>query len=143
MAISEFTATELVSRSNVNQRITQANKCFPVSLYSNSSGTTSTIPLSDSIANYSKIGIYYYTEGATTGCAFYTEFDSSVSSVLLCGVRTNDAGNSTFLKSIKLTCSGTSISFAAGWQNTVKTSSVTFTADTASLAIYQVVGYKY
>ena len=117
MAIDLFQANEIVSRANVNQRITQMNAYFPVSvanggtgqtslssgqillgngtsgitstatlpvskggtggiteteartnlevmttvqLYSNSSGTQSTIALSDSANNYTYIEIYYF-----------------------------------------------------------------------------------
>lgn len=77
MAIEQFTATELVTRTNVNARITQANNYFPVTvanggtggvtataartnldvytpvlLYENSQGNHGTVTLSDSAANY-------------------------------------------------------------------------------------------
>lgn len=77
MTIAQFEANELVTRANVNSRITQANSYFPVSitnggtggttataartnlgvytpvlLYENSSGNLGTIVLPDSAANY-------------------------------------------------------------------------------------------
>lgn len=77
MAIEQFTATELVTRTNVNARITQANDYFPVTvanggtggitataartnldvytpvlLYENSQGNEGTVVISDSAANY-------------------------------------------------------------------------------------------
>jgi hypothetical protein len=84
MAVTQFEATEVVSRANVNQRINQINAYFPVSvanggtgattatgartnlevlkaysLYDNASGTQSTITLSDSSANYGIIELFY------------------------------------------------------------------------------------
>lgn len=112
-------------------------------LYSNTNGSNGTITLSDSISNYSKIGIYYYLEAQAGECADYTEFDPSISSVLLYGVRTNDAGNSCFLKSAKTVCENNTISFSAAYQCIVKSSSVSFASDSSSIKIYKVVGYKY
>lgn len=111
-------------------------------LYNNLNGTNSTITLSDSISNYSKISIFYYTE-STNGCAFYVEFDSKISSVLLCSVRTNDAGDRCFIKSFKTVCGGNTISFSHGYQTTVTAQATTFASDNESIKIYKVVGYKY
>ena len=111
-------------------------------LYNNLNGTNSTITLSDSISNYSKISIFYYTE-STNGCAFYVEFDARISSVLLCSARTNDAGDRCFIKSFKTVCSYSTISFSNGYQPTITAQMSTFVSDTASIKIYKVVGYKY
>ena len=111
-------------------------------LYNNLNGTNSTITLSDSISNYSKISIFYYTE-STNGCAFYVEFDARISSVLLCSPRTNDAGDRCFIKSFKTVCSDSTISFSNGYQTTIAAQMSTFVSDTASIKIYKVVGYKY
>lgn len=84
MAVTQFEANEIVSRANVNQRITQMNAYFPVSvtnggtggttktaartnlevltavvLYNNSSGTQGTVSLSDYTSGYSYLEIYY------------------------------------------------------------------------------------
>lgn len=84
MAVQEFGQNEVISRANVNQRINQIKNYFPVSvenggtggsspfsarqslgiegrttLYSNTSGTNSTITLSDSLGNYLYVDITY------------------------------------------------------------------------------------
>lgn len=84
MAVQEFGQNEVVARASVNQRINQINNYFPVSvanggtgantpsgaryalgiegrttLYSNTSGTNSTITLSDSLGNYLYVDITY------------------------------------------------------------------------------------
>lgn len=111
-------------------------------LYSNLNGTNGTITLSDSISNYSKISLFYYTE-STNGCAFYVEFDAKISSVLLCSARTNDAGDRCFIKSFKTVCDGNTITFSHGYQTTATAQTITFVSDNASIKIYKVVGYKY
>ncbi len=111
-------------------------------LYNNLNGTNSTITLSDSISNYSKISLFYYTE-STNECAFYVEFDARISSVLLCSARTNDAGSMCFIKSFKTVCSGNTISFFHGYQTNITAQASTFVSDNASIKIYKVVGYKY
>lgn len=111
-------------------------------LYNNLNGTNGTITLSDSISNYSKICLFYYTE-STNGCAFYVEFDARISSVLLCSARTNDAGDRCFIKSFKTVCSDSTISFSNGYQTTIAAQMSTFVSDTALIKIYKVVGYKY
>ena len=71
MAIDLFQADELVSRANVNQRLTDVtdkftdvdtiiNNLTPVRLYYNEPGTTGTITLSQSIANFQIIEVYYW-----------------------------------------------------------------------------------
>lgn len=78
MAIDLFQADEIVSRVNVNQRLTDIKDKFtsvdtsittltPVSLYYNANGSTGTIPLSQEIQNFQVIEVYYwlYTVSAT------------------------------------------------------------------------------
>ena len=113
-----------------------------VTLYTNFSGKHGTITLSDSISNYSKIGVFYYTE-SVNGCAFYVEFDTNIASVLLCSVRTNDAGDICFLKSAKTVCDDKTISFSHGYQSNVTAQGITFLSDSGSIKIYKVIGYRY
>lgn len=90
MAIEEFEATEGVSRANVNRRITQANAYFPVSvanggtgattksaartslevmkattLYQNDNGTSGTITLSETSANFEYLEVFFKGDGAS------------------------------------------------------------------------------
>lgn len=87
MSVTEFQSTDLVTRLNVNEKIQQINSLFPVSianggtgattasgaktnlgfftstiLYSNNSGSSSTITLSSSAADYDYIEIYYFKD---------------------------------------------------------------------------------
>ncbi len=166
MSITEFAADEIVSRANVNSRITQANAYFPVSiadggtggtsatnartnlgvmtetaLYYNVDGTSNTIALSDSVANYSKIIIYYYTDPSKAN-ASSVEFDAATGSVLLHSARISDDRTQCFVKSVKITCNGSTITFSNGSQAIVKASGTTFSSDT-SIKIYKVIGCRY
>lgn len=55
----ETTATNLTSA--INEIISNYQKLVPTVLYNNSSGTYGSITLSDSVANYSTIEIYFHT----------------------------------------------------------------------------------
>lgn len=64
----ETTATNLTSA--INEIILKYQKLVPTVLYDNSSGTYGSITLSDSVANYSTIEIYFHTNDGTgfRGC---------------------------------------------------------------------------
>ena len=142
MAISEFVSTELVSRANINNRITQANLCFPVSLYSNVSGTTSTVQLSDSAANYNYLEIYFKDNDGEFGCTKVYSPDGKP--LLLSTIKVSGGGNRTWLKSQKVSISGTSITFGTDQgQATMVNNDVSSMAVWATISICYVIGYKY
>ena len=123
MAVQEFGYDEVISRANVNQRIKQIKNYFPVSvenggtgattpsgarsclgvetrvrLYSNYSGTNSTITLSDDLGNYSCIDIDFNVGGEYFFVQRVNLLDISVSNgaetFLSANYRTAGAGTS-------------------------------------------------
>lgn len=111
-------------------------------LYNNLSGSSSTINLSDSISNYSSIGVYYYTE-SNGECANYNKFEPGANPVLLFSTRINDAGSECFVKTVKTTFSGNTISFSYGYQLIVGGYNDNLFTSNSAIKIYKVVGYKY
>ena len=130
------------------------------SLYSNSSGTHSTITLSDDISNYDSIGIYCFWESKDIYSARYYEFLGSPSTESLYNVRPairtsseGDAGNGVVLSGYKITLNSNSITFATYTTN--KSIYITSDSSTGSSEFYgryltnqipyitKVVGYKY
>lgn len=110
-------------------------------LYNNLSGSNSTITLSDSISNYSSIEVYYHTE-SNGECSNYNKFVPGANPILLFSARINDAGSECFLKTVKATFSGSTVSFAYGYQLILRSGSNEFQSNSA-IKIYKVVGYKY
>ena len=159
MAIDLFQADELVSRANVNQRLTDINTALttvdtgigtltPVSLYYNSSGNHGTVPLSDSIANYSGIEIFYINSDENErwstrvwnngGSSFVTNLTTLTPYIL-------SGENRMKIKSSQITVTNTSITFGTETYVTHRSSStiVDNYASGAQAKIYKVVGYKY
>ena len=81
------------------------------SLYTNSSGTFSTITLSDSISNYKAIGIYYFWENTSEFGSKYIRFLPSNGKVTLDWVSTPSDGNGIQLAAYGITASGNTITF--------------------------------
>ena len=111
-------------------------------LYNNLSGSSSTINLSDSVSNYSSIGVYYYTE-SNGECVRYNRFVPGSNPVLLFSARINDAGTECFVKTVKTTFSGNTISFSYGYQLIVGGYNDNLFTSNSAIKIYKVVGYKY
>lgn len=99
MAISLFNYNEIVSRANVNQRITDIKNCFSgTSLWGNGGGYSGTITLSDNYENYDFIYVQARNAGIATANIFrpvttskvsifnlYPDDDSSVTGMLYRG----------------------------------------------------------
>lgn len=81
------------------------------SLYTNSSGTFSTITLSDSISNYDAIGIYYFWENTSEFGSKYIRFLPSNGKLTLDWVSTPSDGNGVQLAAYGITASGNTITF--------------------------------
>ena len=81
------------------------------SLYTNSSGTFSTITLSDSISNYKAIGIYYFWENTSEFGSKYIRFLPSNGKLTLDLVSTPSDGNGIQLAAYGITASGNTITF--------------------------------
>lgn len=138
MAITEFQATDLVTRLNVNEKIQQINSLFPVSvanggtgattangartnlgfststnLYTNLSGTFSTITLSSSISNYDAIGIYYFWDKSSASSSNYIQILPSYGKLTLTWIVPPTDGNGVQISSYEIAVSGSTITFAS------------------------------
>lgn len=180
MAIDLFQADELVSRANVNQRLTDIKDMFPVSianggtggttatlartnldvmtgvqLYYNASGYHGSIPLSDTIANYSKIEIFFlFNEpNVRDSNALWTNGASSMIASLTVGYSLKESSEPRirFFNSV-VTLSANTLTFGNESyctlrpKNTTSSSGTVTVGDNSSygtLVIYKIVGYKY
>lgn len=165
MAILEFEANELVTRNNVNSRISQANGYFPVSianggtggttessaisslgidgtaLYSNSSGTNGTVLLSETSANFNRMMIYFKHNDGEHGSLEINSPDGK--SALLSTMKyRND--NVTYITSSKISISGTQITWTGDHgYNRLKSQPEITMNNVEYMYITKVVGYKY
>lgn len=111
-------------------------------LYENSSGSASTITLSDSVSNYSYLEIFFGWEQLDFG-TLSTKYEVSLGgNVNLATIVQN--GNYIYYAVSEWTPSGTSITQAKGeyWRGRVATSNAFTRTQDNKVAIYKVVGYK-
>lgn len=160
MAIDQFAANELVSRTNVNSRITQANAYFPVTvanggtggttasaartnldvytpvlLYENASGTTGTVLLSDSAANY----LFFDVNISSRHCIRL--YNPNGYNCLISWV--NSDGNALTWYAKKITVNGTSITVASHISGYVTNGSSPVVYNDKTSEIFRVIGYKH
>lgn len=164
MSVTEFQSTDLVTRLNVNEKIQQINSLFPVSianggtgattasgaktnlgfftstiLYSNNSGSSSTITLSSSAADYDYIEFYYFKDlNQIVSSKIYNPNGKAAT----LGSVTFYA-NSIFLRAAIVDISETTITWRtsdSGW-GTVSTGGNTISKEKV-FKICQVIGYK-
>ena len=109
----------------------------PISLYNNSSGTTGTVTLSQSVANFTYIEVYYKDEW--NYCGMTKVYSANGKTALLVSNRISNSDGA-FIKSRNVKLSGTQIITEyngnwASWNNSV--------SDTKTyISIYKVNGYK-
>lgn len=108
-------------------------------LYNNTSGTTGTIQLSDSVSNYSYIEILYFINVLPNICGNSCIIDPNVCSraILFTSIPTN-ANWSTNVRLIEI--SGTSITNV--YENYINLIGSTTDTNTSDIKIYKVIGYK-
>ena len=164
-SLSDFSGTLPISKGGTGATTASTAKTTlgfstATSLYSNSSGTHSTITLSDDISNYDSIGIYCFWESKNIYSARYYEFLGSPSAESLYNVRPairtsseEDSGNGVVLSGYKITLNSNSITFETYTTN--KSIYITSNSSTNSSEFYgryitnqtpyitKVVGYKY
>lgn len=155
MAITEFAADELVSRANVNSRITQANTEITqmdsamkgVTLYDNPSGTLSTIQLADDFSNYDLIKVYWSHSGKTGCTEAITNLSSTIVNLAATGETYSQSNYYLNVYAVELNFVGTTATFNLKVQYAVKSGATfeinRFTADTYQLSVVKIVGYKY
>jgi hypothetical protein len=165
MSADLFEANELVSRSNVNDRITAINGMFPVSiadggtgsntatgartnlavmtgvqLYYNASGTQSTIQLDDSSANYSYLEIYYMNDDDKTSCVKIDNPNGKSVELSMIAYW----NGLMYLRTAVVSISGTSITWNSnyiGWATVGANGTTTYNNNL--IYITKIVGYKY
>lgn len=112
------------------------------SLYSNSSGTTGTITLSDSYKNYKVIKVYFNDNGVYDTATLYTDMGTKLA---LSTVYLYTSGTGAYVHSTLIAFSGTSVSFSRNGLiaiNENPTIDITLSSD-AGIHINKVLGYKY
>ena len=162
MAIDLFQADELVSRANVNQRLTDVTTKFtsvdtnitnltPVQLYYNTNGSTGTIELSDNIKNYQMIEICFwvYTLSAAWNHSvrLHNGGTNSIGTALTISIggnynstpRLKAYGGNTWAVDDQITRSGQTRMHSTG-TNSTATDNVSTASDCPT--IYRVIGYK-
>lgn len=112
-------------------------------LYSNASGTNSTITLSDNVSNYSIIRFYYIGNAARQSCD--VDVDTLANSEVCLQVNyCNSAQVATWSKSCLLSVSGNTVTFSRNTSVRIDSNGVSFdTTTTERMYILKVVGYKY
>lgn len=142
--LTEFGANELVSRANVNSRVTDVNSTIdtltPVQLYYNASGTQSTVALSSSTANFSYIDIYYINDdGKDTYVRVANPNGKAVSLSMLAYW-----SSTMYMRAAVINISGSSITWDSdtlGWGTTARAGTSIYSGNLISIT--EVVGYKY
>ena len=171
MAIDLFQADELVTRANVNQRLTDIKNMFPisidnggtggttataartnlgvmtpVSLYGNASGNTGTVTLSDAIGNYSLIEITTKNgDGSFLGFQMWNDYANTFNGVLtIPSAYMSGSEHRISLKVRQFSVSGDTITWTSGsYANLKPSSTYVSTAAETAFGICKVVGYKY
>ena len=162
MAIDLFQSDEIVSRVNVNQRLTDIKDKFtsvdtsittltPVYLYYNDPGTKGTIQLSQSIVNFQMIELFYWVTSVSStwngSAKFHNGGISSINTSLTIDIpasynsspRLKAYAGSVSIVADELTRSRQILANITG----TNTSAVSEAASADTLCIYAVVGYKY
>lgn len=83
------------------------------SLYTNLSGTFSTITLSDSISNYDAIGVYYFWFDSSTSTSNYIQFLPSYGKLSLARIEPPSNGDGVVIAGYAITASTNTITFAS------------------------------
>lgn len=110
---------------------------LPVVLYDDNEGSTSNITLSDDVANYSYIEIFYNTTGYENSTKISSKKASLISHI------TNTNVNQTYISFKNITLNGTSLIVDSyqEWNNNWGTTSVSV-ENNNTLKITKVLGYK-
>ncbi len=112
------------------------------SLYSNNSGTSGTVALSDSSANYDKLVVYYFNDDSH---CFSVEIASANGKTTnLITNRVLNSNSTLYVKASQVSISGSTITFDGNYGYVrITSSSVNISVSDQKIKIYKVVGYKY
>ena len=136
--VGNITNLNTTDKSSVVNAI---NELTPVVLYTNADGTVSTIStLSDSVANYTYIEIYYGWIGGSFGLlSTRVHRPTSTNVNLSTSVLNNSA---LYFADSQWTLSGTSITNTKGEYWRIQTNGTVTRATQNNVAIFKVIGYK-
>lgn len=115
-------------------------------LYNNSSGNNGTITLSDSVANYEYLEIYFSNSNGTNQRMSSQKFDLSFGNKCSLFTINSDTGNNMYFSSREINISGNTLSTLDSTRHSsaninLTTSQITIT-NTNSIYINKVIGYK-
>ena len=166
--IGNLTDLTTTNKTNVVASINEVNSKFPVSianggtgatsasaartnlevqkeysLYSNTSGTQSTVVLSDDISNYDKICVFFKDDGNTGDSQEF--IPANITGVNLETIIASGDDSKLYIKSSQINFSGTSITWANNYGIYVFSNGQTAWGAIGTNYIYitKVVGYKY
>lgn len=152
--LTEFAADELVSRANVNSRVTDVNSTIgtltPVQLYYNVSGSTGTIALSQSIENFQVIEIFFSVATSDTFYSSVRVFNNGNNSILTAAtinIGGTVSGTTRRVRAVagNMRITGTELSHTRDVRAIINGSSSFETGDNTTDAanVHKIVGYKY
>lgn len=144
MAIDLFQADELVTRANVNQRITDIKNCFSgASLYSNSSGSAGTINLSDDYSNYDYIYVEYSDSYGTRNSVVFSA-SASQTTLTMAGADSSSASK-IYFRTAYMTFSGTTATVDRNGMAQLNFSGNDswYTDSNSLIYVTKIIGYKY
>lgn len=131
--LNSLTTTE---KSNLVGAVNEVNNLKPVTLYDNSTGTTSGINnLNDNVSNYNYLEIFYKYNG--------TESSTKISGTKASLITHYTSNNQTYINFKEVSFSGTSMTVNSyqQWNNTWGTSGVS-AANNNNILVTKILGYK-
>lgn len=141
MAINLFEANEVVSRVNVNQRITGINNGISGTyLYNNSTGIRDTITLSDDYSNYDCIYVQFNDNGVNNSVYFMTEDCNQVN---LFNLYRKGSDDGMWYHGALLTFTGTSAVFSRQGSLNISDTGSNVWDNTSGVYVTKIIGYKY
>jgi hypothetical protein len=143
LAFAYISDTNYNSATNVPKKVYLPNISgiisIPVSLYDNSSGTTGTVTLSETAANFNYLEIFYTKSGVSNSTRIYSPNSKTANLILFY------AAGTSIIQNIfaQITISGTSITKGStGYANFSSAGISGISMADNSISIYKVVGYK-
>ena len=111
LGIQKIDLTDYYNKTEINTLL--SSKVNIYNLYTNLSGTFSTITLSDSISNYDAIGVYYFWFDSSTSTSNYIQFLPSYGKLSLARIEPPSNGDGVTLAGYAITASTNTITFAS------------------------------
>jgi len=114
---------------------------MPHSLFTNATGTSGAVTLSDSASNYDFLEIYYFENHASQGLTSRRIYDADGKTILLDSVAPDSTNVKIYISGTYYSISGTSISRSSSYSWAISSSPYAV-GDTNQIYITKVIGYK-